>query len=248
MKRVILAANWKMHLGPAGARQFLGEFLARHHPAEGREVWLFPAAVALETVAAAVRGLPRIRVGAQNVHWEPKGAFTGEISVGMAKEAGASMALVGHSERRHVFGETVPDTRRKVEALLQADLSPLLCVGELLEERDAGETIAVVEAQLAALEALSPDQLNAVPIAYEPVWAIGTGKTATPADAAEVHAAIRTWLAGRGATDVRVLYGGSVKLDNVRALLGEPEIDGVLVGGASLDPTGWAEMAATALD
>jgi triosephosphate isomerase len=250
MTQLIFAANWKMHLGPAAARGFLDTFLESYETLPDREVWFFPAAVAVETASRLVEGRPEIRVGAQNVYWEPKGAYTGELSVGMALEAGAQAALVGHSERRHVFGETDEETGHKVRALLEQDLTPLLCVGEKIEEREAGSTLAVVERQLGVLTDLAADTLSRIVVAYEPVWAIGTGRTATPADAAEVHAFIRGWLGGRGLppADARILYGGSVKPDNIRSLVAEPEIDGVLVGGASLDPVGWAEMVRAPLD
>ncbi|UCF40598.1 MAG: triose-phosphate isomerase [Gemmatimonadota bacterium] len=250
MSKPIFAANWKMHLGPDAAREFLRTFLESYPPAGDREVWFFPAAVALETVARALADRSDIRVGAQNVHWEPKGAFTGELAVSMARAAGAQAALVGHSERRHVFGETDEETGRKVRALLEGGLIPMLCVGEKIEEREARATLKVVQRQLAVLDGLDSGVLERIPIAYEPVWAIGTGKTATPDDAAEVHAAIRAWLGERGAdaAAVRVLYGGSVKPDNVAALIAEPQIDGVLVGGASLNPVAWSEMARVALD
>lgn len=248
MKHLIFAANWKMHLGPAGARQFLATFLQAYQRLPKRDVWFFPSAVALEAVVAATRDRSALRVGAQNVYWEPEGAFTGEVSIPMAREAGADGALVGHSERRHVFGETDEDTGRKVRALLKQGLVPMLCVGETIEQREAGQTWNVVERQLGVLDGLGSD-LSRVLIAYEPVWAIGTGKTATPADAAEVHGAVRTWFGTRGvaADQVRVLYGGSVKPDNVAELVAAPEIDGVLVGGASLDPSRWAKMVATDL-
>jgi len=247
---MIFAANWKMHLGPAGARDFLAEFLLRYQRRTDREIWLFPSSVALDTVARQTRDRSDIRVGAQNVHWEAKGAFTGELSVAMAREAGASAALVGHSERRHVFGETDEETAKKVASLLKGGLTPLLCVGEKLEEREAGETIAVVQRQLGALHALNNDELANMVVAYEPVWAIGTGRTATPADAAQVHAAIREWCVNRGvkSRSVRILYGGSVKVDNVRALVSEPDVDGVLVGGASLDAAQWATITSTPID
>lgn len=249
MTRLIFAANWKMHHGPQAAREFLKVFLQRYRPRPDREVWFFPAAIALEAVAEATRDRREVRVGAQNVHWEPRGAFTGETSVGMAREAGAQLALVGHSERRHVFGETDEETRKKVRALLDAGSTPLLCVGETSEQRDAGLTLQVVERQLEALAWLDAATLPLVAIAYEPVWAIGTGRTATPGDAAEVHAHIRAWLEERGVArrDARILYGGSVKPDNVRSLVAEQEIDGVLVGGASLDPAAWSAIAGTAM-
>jgi triosephosphate isomerase len=164
----------------------------------------------------------------------------------LAAQTGARAALVGHSERRHVFGESDADTRKKVAAVLAAKLSPILCVGEQLAERDAGQTLGVVTRQLAgALESLAPPDLAAVVIAYEPVWAIGTGRNATPADAAAVHRHIRGWLRDRGVAAPRILYGGSVNLKNIAELLAEPELDGVLVGGASLDPAGWAQLVQT---
>ena len=243
-RTLIFAGNWKMHLGPEDARQFFTLFLARYRPETGREVWFFPSAVALPAVAEAAAGRAGIVVGAQNIHWEDRGAFTGEISVPMARQAGAQAALVGHSERRHVFGESDEQTGLKVRALLRHQLTPVLCVGEKLEEREQGSTLRVVERQLSVLAGLDAATLTAVIVAYEPVWAIGTGKNATPKDAAEVHAFIRSWLGARGVAghSTTVLYGGSVKLDNVRGLLAEPEINGVLVGGASVDPATWSEM------
>jgi triosephosphate isomerase len=245
VRRLLFAANWKMHLGPTRAREFVDAFLPAYAGLPDREVWFFPPSVSLATVAQAIRGRPDLAAGAQNVHWEAKGAFTGETSVAMAREAGATAALVGHSERRHVFGETDPETGRKVRALLEGGLAPVLCVGEKLEEREAGATLAVVERQLRVLEGLDPAALQRIVIAYEPVWAIGTGRNASPQDAAEVHRAIRAWLTSHGtpAPLVRVLYGGSVTVDNVASLVAEHEIDGVLVGGASLDPARWTKLA-----
>jgi len=244
MKPLIFAGNWKMHLGPEGARRFLDRFLASYRPAADREVWFFAPAVSLATVAAAVRDRPGLRAGIQHVHWEGKGAFTGETSVAMAREAGASAALVGHSERRHVFAETDAETGRKVRAVLAGELTPVLCVGETLAERERGKTLAVVHRQVSVLEGLPGQTLSQVYIAYEPVWAIGTGRNATPEDAAQVHAAIRRQLGTLGAPvgETRILYGGSVKPDNAAALVAEAEIDGVLVGGASLDPDSWSAI------
>ncbi len=241
MRPLVFAGNWKMHLGPESARGFLMRYLAGHEPVAGREVWFFAPAVSVATVAAAIAGRADLRAGIQNVHWEAKGAFTGEISVAMAREAGAVATLVGHSERRHVFGETDQETGRKVRAALAGGLIPMLCVGETLAEREAGATLAVVRRQLDVLAGLDADGLARVRIAYEPVWAIGTGRNATPQDAAEVHAAIRERLRELGAPADRlsVLYGGSVKPDNAAALVAEAEIDGVLVGGASLEPESW---------
>ena len=164
----------------------------------------------------------------------------------LAKAAGATAALVGHSERRHVFGETDEEAGKKVRALLSGGLTPVLCVGEKLDEREGGRTSAVVSRQLeAGVAGLTPAQLDRLVIAYEPVWAIGTGRNATPEDAATVHTGIREALQQRGATAIRVLYGGSVNQGNVSALLARPELDGVLVGGASLDPEGWAGIVST---
>jgi triosephosphate isomerase len=240
---MILAANWKMNIPPAEARRFGERFRAAVPAVAGRELVFFPSAVAIEAAAQAFAGRPDIRVGSQDVHWEAKGAFTGATSVALASGAGATCALVGHSERRHVFGESEEDTRRKLRAVLAGGLSPFLCVGEKLEERERGETDAVVLRQLrAACNGLPAEELNRIVIAYEPVWAIGTGKNATPEDAALVHRVLRGALDVLGARQVCILYGGSVSAGNVQALMARPEINGVLVGGASLDPEGWAEV------
>ena len=242
---LIFAANWKMHLTPAEVRAFAEQFLDGFAPREGCSCWFFPSAVSVEAAARAFAGGQGIAVGVQDVHWESKGAFTGATSVPLAQGAGATLALVGHSERRHIFGETEADTARKVKAALGGGLGPLLCVGEQLAEREAGTTEAVVLRQLrAGLDALDPALLGRVVVAYEPVWAIGTGRTATPADAAAVHRAIRRTLVELGHPAARVLYGGSVIQGNVAELLAEGEIDGVLVGGASLDPAGWRKIVA----
>ena len=242
----LFAANWKMHLGPAEARDFAGRFRDIYQPAGDRETWFFPTAVSLQTSVNAFAGLTGARVGVQDVHWEPKGAFTGATSVPLAKAAGATATLVGHSERRHVFGETEEETGRKVRAALNGGLIPMLCVGETIEERERDQTAAVVNRQLnAGVRGLEPEQLARVVIAYEPVWAIGTGRNATPGDAAKVHAGIRRALTGLGASAPRILYGGSVNAGNIEGLLAEDEIDGVLVGGASLDPLGWAAICMT---
>jgi triosephosphate isomerase len=250
MRDLIFAGNWKMHLGPRGASDFLQHFLAHHEPMPDRETWFFAPAVSLTTVAAALGNRPDLRVGVQSVHWESKGAFTGETSVAMAAEAGATAGLVGHSERRHVFGETDQETGLKVRALLAGGLTPMLCVGERLEERERGQTLDVVRRQLGVLHGLPGSDLGRVMIAYEPVWAIGTGKNATPADAAAVHTEIREELLelGAPAETIRILYGGSVKPSNVGFLISERAIDGVLVGGASLDPESWSAIARTQPD
>ena len=249
MRRLLFAANWKTHLGPDDARAYLKLFRARYNRHEDRDVWFFPPAVSLEAAAQAARDRADLLVGIQDIYWEPKGAFTGAVSAPLALQAGARATLIGHSERRHVFGETDDDTRRKMGAALAGGLVPVLCVGETLAERDAGHTLAVVVRQLsAALGSLEAAALSRVVVAYEPVWAIGTGRNATPQDAAAVHREIRGWLQGRGAPvpGLRVLYGGSVNAKNAAALLAERELDGVLVGGASLDAEGWAQLVQTA--
>jgi triosephosphate isomerase len=241
VRYLVFAANWKMNIGPREAREYLRVFRSAGDLPTGCGVWFFPPAVSIEVVAQGVAGEDHIAVGAQDIYWEPKGAFTGAISAAMASQAGARMTLVGHSERRHVFGETDEQTGKKITAALAAELRPVLCVGETLAQRDAGETMAVITRQLEAALAGKKDQ-SRVTIAYEPVWAIGTGRNATPQDAAEVHRQIRAWLGKHAPGVVRILYGGSVNLKNVAELLAEPELDGVLVGGASLDPQGWAEL------
>jgi triosephosphate isomerase len=191
-----------------------------------------------------MQGRPDIRVGAQNAHWELKGAFTGEISVPMFMEAGARIVLAGHSERRHLFGETDEQVAKKARAALAAGVTPLVCVGETLAEREGGRTEHVIVRQLGALLAvLEPADWARLVLAYEPVWAIGTGKNATPDDAAQIHELIRMEL-GRNSVSGRVpiLYGGSVNAGNVASLLTRPQLDGVLVGGASLNPEGWADL------
>ncbi len=246
MRPLLFAANWKMNVGPEDARAYFKTFRARYNRRADREVWFFPPAVSVEAAAQAARQRSDLLVGVQDIYWEPKGAFTGAISAPLALQAGARATLVGHSERRHGFGETDADTRRKVGAALAAGLVPLLCVGETLTERDAGHTVAVVVRQLAgALSDLDGAALARLVVAYEPVWAIGTGRNATPGDAAAVHREIRSWLRERVPERARVLYGGSVNAKNVAALLAEPELDGVLVGGASLDPDGWAQLVQT---
>jgi triosephosphate isomerase (TIM) len=249
MTDLIFAANWKMHHGPRGTRAFLETFLSSFQATPDRRVWFFPPSASITTAAQLVGGRD-IQIGAQNVHWEPKGAFTGEMSVAIAKEAGATVVLIGHSERRHVFGETDEETGRKVRAVLDGDVIPVLCVGETLDERERGSTLDVVRRQLTVLIGIAREQLTRIVIAYEPVWAIGTGRNATPADAAEVHRGIRDWFSDHVAAPeaIAVLYGGSVKPSNTEELLAEREIDGVLVGGASLDPSSWQTIVRAGLD
>ena len=241
---LIYAANWKMHHGPGSARAFMARFMAVTETVPERALWLFPPAVSLAPVAEAAAGRPDIRVGAQNVHWEPKGAFTGEVSIPMVQEAGARVVLIGHSERRHLFGETDEQVARKSVAVLKAGLQPLACLGETLAEREGGRTEHVILRQLdPLLDKVPPADWERLVLAYEPVWAIGTGRNATPDDAAQVHELIRFTVGRRGVPGrVSILYGGSVNAGNVLALLARPELDGVLVGGASLDADGWAEL------
>jgi triosephosphate isomerase len=204
--------------------------------------------VSIEAVAQGIAGHRNVLVGSQDIYWEPKGAFTGALSGPLAKQAGARLTLVGHSERRHVFGETDAQTGKKVSAALAADVQPVLCVGETLAQREAGETLTIVTRQLEAALGGRDGKVR-VTIAYEPVWAIGTGRNATPKDAAEVHRAIRAWLKQHAVTAAPfvILYGGSVNLKNAAELLAEHELDGVLVGGASLVPRDWAQLVRTAV-
>jgi triosephosphate isomerase len=244
----VIAGNWKMHLAPAGARAFFRSF---HVPAGAGapQVVIFPPALSLTAALESPDRDPRVALGVQNIHFEDKGAFTGEISAPMAVEAGALYTLVGHSERRHVFGETDAEVARKVGAALRHGLTPVICVGEKLEERKAGRVEEVILRQLdAALEGAADG--GSFLLAYEPVWAIGTGETATPRDAQAAHATLRGRLAerlGRRAAEVPILYGGSVKPENAAELLAEPDVNGLLVGGASLDPTSFSRIVAAAL-
>lgn len=244
--RPVLAANWKMNLTPAEASAFLDAFLSRYAPRDDRTVILFPSALVLAGVRERVRSRPDIRLGVQNVSTEEKGAFTGENSVAMAAGAGASYVLVGHSERRHVFGETDVQVAQKCARVVAHGLVPVLCVGETIEQRERGETGEVVLHQLrTGVSMLDHEAVRAIVVAYEPVWAIGTGRTATPQDASEVHLVIRAALAGIVGEDARaipLLYGGSVNAANAASLLVAPEVEGLLVGGASLDPVQWAEI------
>ncbi|MEE8362139.1 MAG: triose-phosphate isomerase [Gemmatimonadales bacterium] len=240
----LFAANWKMHHGPEQAATFARAFKELTFPEPTRSIWFFPPATSIRTLALELNERPDVAIGAQDVHWEPSGAYTGALSIPLAQEAGATVALVGHSERRHLFGETDEETGRKAAALLDGGMMPLLCVGELADQRERGETEAVVRRQLdAGLVGVAEEDLPRVVIAYEPVWAIGTGKNATPDDAASVHAFLRSLVVDRrGPEDIAILYGGSVKPGNVLSFLVEDEIDGVLVGGASLTPESWTEI------
>jgi triosephosphate isomerase len=249
MQRPVLAANWKMHHGPTASRAFVAAFLARFSPRPDRTVVLFPPALSVHPVVAARADRTDIMVGVQNIHTEKQGAFTGEISAPMSRDAGAEFVLVGHSERRQIFGETDAQVARKCAVAFAHGLTPVLCVGETIAQRESGATNEVVLSQLrAGLADLDPAAVRRIAVAYEPVWAIGTGRTATPDDAASVHAVIRdalAGLAGPDASSVPILYGGSVNRQNAASLLAAPGVEGLLVGGASLDPEAWAAIAAT---
>jgi triosephosphate isomerase len=246
MQKPVFAANWKMHNGPQETRAYLQQFLAAYPEDPSRTVIFFPPAVSLAIAGFALRERPDILVGVQNVYWEEKGAFTGETSAPMARDAGAKVALVGHCERRQYFGDTDEVTARKCAAVCKAGLIPVLCVGERLDERERNATQAVVLRQLkTGVSRLDPSQIAHMAIAYEPVWAIGTGRTARPEDATAVHTAIRRSLReliGTKAADVPILYGGSVNFENAAELIAAPEVDGLLVGGASLDPETWVRI------
>jgi triosephosphate isomerase len=210
------------------------------------EVVLCPPFPALAAVREALEGSP-LRLGAQNMHWESKGAYTGEVSPPMLKDVGCTHVILGHSERRHILGETHEMINRKVKAALAAGLTPIFCIGELLEERTMGVTYEVVERQMSkGLDGIPAEDLPRVVVAYEPVWAIGTGRTATPRQAQEVHHYVRKLLARRAGAEaagrVRILYGGSVKPDNIRELMGEEDVDGALVGGASLEVASFVKI------
>lgn len=243
----VIAANWKLNHTPSDARAFLQRFLAQAPKLHERTLIFFPSAITLTTVVDGLKDRPEIWVGVQNVHSEAQGAFTGENSVLMARDVGARVVLVGHSERRHVFGETDAMTTKKMALIAQARLTPMLCVGETLAERESGQTTEVVERQLrAGLAELDDAQIGSIMLAYEPVWAIGTGRTATPEDASEIHGVLRRALVSRvgekAAAGIPILYGGSVNRGNASQLLAAPDVDGLLVGGASLDADSWASI------
>lgn len=234
----LIAGNWKLFKGPAEAASFCSALAARLGGAAGADVVVCPPYVSLAAAAAALAG-SRLRVFAQNAHWQETGAFTGEVSPAMLLEAGAAGTIVGHSERRQHFGDTDETVARRAAHALEAGLEVIACVGELEAEREEGRTGEVLRRQVGALAAaLGPHER--LTLAYEPVWAIGTGRTATPEQAQEAHALIR------GLLDVPILYGGSVKPDNAAELLSRPDVDGALVGGASLDVESFAGICAAA--
>lgn len=241
-----MAANWKMYKTAQQTTLFFERFIPLADSFAHCETVVFPVSLALPTAVHAAQG-SGIQIGGQNLFWGKEGAYTGEISGEMLHAAGATWALVGHSERRQYFHETDSDVLKKTQAALEAGLTPIICVGEHLEEHQAGKTQDVVVRQFAAgVAGLTEEQFAKVAIAYEPVWAIGTGKTATPQIASEAHAMIRQEAEKRfgrdAAQQLRILYGGSVKPDNIEGLMGEGEIDGALVGGASLDPESFAKI------
>lgn len=243
MNKPILAANWKMNNGPTLAREFMKSFIDQFPRQNDRTVLFFPPAHSAATVAQAIGERRDLWLGAQNIYWKDQGAFTGELSVPIARDAGVRVILVGHSERRHVFGETDEETALKCAAVERGGLTPLLCVGETIDQRDAGQAEAVVIRQVrAGLSQMTQLATRDVMIAYEPVWAIGTGRTATPGDAEAMHAVVRREMlsiCGDRGSFAPILYGGSVNPGNAKALLAASDVDGLLVGGASLDPSSW---------
>jgi triosephosphate isomerase len=246
MRRPIIAGNWKMYKTQAEARAFLVAFKPHVSSSAHCDIVIGAPFSALAAAVDAARG-SAIGIAAQDVHWEKEGAFTGEVSTKMLVEVGCRYVIIGHSERRQFFGETDLTVNKKVTAALDADLIPIVCVGELLAEREAGQTESVLERQFTGgFAALTAQQFSRIIIAYEPVWAIGTGRTATPEMAAEAHRFLRQLAAAKfspeRAAALRILYGGSVKPDNIKGLMAQVEIDGALVGGASLDANSFASI------
>jgi triosephosphate isomerase len=245
-RKALIAANWKMFKTPAEARSFVDAFLPLVASHTRDEIALFPSPVLLPTVIEAAQG-SNAAVGAQNIHFAEEGAYTGETSILQLKAAGGTHTLIGHSERRQYFAETDEIVNKKLHTALKHGIVPVVCVGEVLEEREAGKTAGVLKTQVTgAFAGITPEAAAPIVIAYEPVWAIGTGKTATPEIAADAHRIIRgevaKLLGGEVAAKMRILYGGSVKPDNASALISQEEIDGALVGGASLKPDSFAAI------
>jgi len=237
-RKKVIAGNWKMHNDNSAAQQLASQIKIRTTDIKKTDIILCPPSTALTVVHDVIKGTA-IGLGAQNVYWEKSGAFTGELSTDMIKSTGAQYVIIGHSERRQYFGETDETVNKRTKAALEAGLKAIVCVGESLEQREGGITARVVEQQITGgLSGLSTEQMASVIIAYEPVWAIGTGKVATPEQAQEVHAQIRGLVEKLFNSDVaaavRIQYGGSVKPDNADSLLSQPDIDGALVGGACL--------------
>lgn len=241
-----MAGNWKMFKSPAETSAFFEKFLPLVAGARHCDILICPPFVNIAAAADAAKG-SAVAIGGQNLHWAKEGAFTGEVSGAMLKAAGCASVIIGHSERRQYFGETDETVLKRTVAALEAGLQPVVCVGERLEEREAGKTNEVLAAHFRdGIARLTHEQFAGVVIAYEPVWAIGTGKTATPEIAADAHRALRgeaeRAFGKEAAGAVRILYGGSVKPDNVTTLMAQPEIDGALVGGASLEPVSFASI------
>ena len=246
MRIPFIAGNWKMFKTVQEAVVFAKEFRAMVKDVEDVEIVIAPPFTALHSVAEAVRN-STVAVAGQNLHWEREGAYTGEISAGMLKEAGAEYVIIGHSERRRLFHETDETVNLKLMAALGAHLTPIVCIGETLEERERDETLTVLDRQIkAGFDGLTGDQIASLVIAYEPVWAIGTGRNATPLQAGEAHAHIRSrlrqWFGAPAADQCHVIYGGSVKPDNIHELVLLPDVDGALVGGASLDVRAFGDI------
>jgi triosephosphate isomerase (TIM) len=246
MRQPFIAGNWKMFKTVHESVVFVKELRPLLADVIGVEIVLAPPFTAIHAAAEAARNT-NIAIGAQDLHWERDGAFTGEVSAGMLQEAGAEYAIIGHSERRTLFGDTDVTVNRKLMAALSATLIPIVCIGETLAQRDGGQTLAVLDQQLKqSLDGLTGAQLAMMVVAYEPVWAIGTGRNATPAQAGEAHTHVRgrlrQWFGADAAERCRILYGGSVKPDNIAALIAEEDVDGALVGGASLDVQSFGEI------
>ena len=246
MRKPVMAGNWKMYKTPAETTQFFEKFGPLVANSSHCEIVICPPYVDLCAAVAAAQG-SQVKIGAQNVAWAKEGAFTGEICGSMLVALGVTHAIIGHSERRQYFGETDETVLKRTQAALESGITPIVCVGELLADREADITAAVLTSQFQkGISGLTPLQFAKIVIAYEPVWAIGTGKFATPEIAADAHRTIRGQVRekfGKEAADaIRILYGGSVKPDNTKALMAQPEIDGVLVGGASLDPVSFASI------
>ncbi len=248
MRIPFIAANWKMHKTVHEAVVFIKEFRSMVKDMDDVEIVVAPPFTALHAVVEAARNSP-IGVAGQNVFWEREGAFTGEISAPMLQEAGAEYVIIGHSERRRMFGETDQTVNLRIGATLAAKLTPIVCIGETLEQRDAGETLAVLDRQIKdGLDGMTADQVAMLVLAYEPVWAIGTGRNATPEQAEEAHGHIRgrlrQWFGANAADHCQVIYGGSVKPDNIHEIITQKDVDGALVGGASLDVRGFFDIVA----
>ncbi len=247
MRKKIVAANWKMNMTQAEAASFVETLLREIGDVSDVEVVILPPFTAIAKVSEALGGSETIKIGAQNMYWERGGAFTGEISAAMLRDLFVRYVVLGHSERRQLLGETDEIVNRKVHAALEASLRPIVCIGETLEQRESGNVETVLSQQLRrSLSGVGASELNETVVAYEPVWAIGTGRTASPEQAQEAHAFIRRTLGEISdhatAAKIRIQYGGSVKPDNARTLMSQPDIDGALVGGASLDPRSFAQI------